>query len=138
MRYRAFVIPAVGAVTILVGLLVFGSLGDSLVYYQTPTEAVENQSDFDDGRRFRLSGFVSPGTVRETADGVAFIATDGTTEIAVVHTKSPPQLFQENIQVVVEGSWDGAEFHSDSMLVKHDEEYRVPESGNYPGAEAAP
>ena len=138
MRYRAFVIPAVGVVAVLVGLLIFGSLGDSLVYYQTPTEAVENQADFAEGRRFRLSGFVSPGTVRETTEGVTFIATDGTTEIAVVHAKSPPQLFQENIQVVVEGNWQGTEFHSDSMLVKHDEEYRVPDSGNYPGPEAAP
>ncbi len=58
---------------------------------------------------------------------------DGPTRISVVHTKSPPQLFQENIEVVLEGSWVGDEFHSDFMLIKHDEEYRVPDEGNYPG-----
>ena len=137
MRYRAFVIPAVGAIAVLVGLLVFGSIGDSLVYYQTPTEAMENQAEFEAGRRFRLSGFVSPGTVQETANGVTFIATDGATEIAVVHAKSPPQLFQENIQVVVEGAWEGEVFVSDTMLVKHDEQYRVPDDGNYLDGEAA-
>jgi cytochrome c-type biogenesis protein CcmE len=39
-------------------------------------------------------------------------------------------LFQEGIGVVVEGTWDGTNFHSDTMLVKHDETYTSDE-GEY-------
>ena len=141
MRYRAFLIPAVGVLAVLVGLIVTFSLNDSFVYYMTPDEAIEARSEFEDGRRFRLSGVVTPGTVEELASGVRFVASDpeGSEAITVVHTRSAPQLFQENIEVVVEGAWRGDEFHSDFMLIKHDEEYRVPEEGNYEdGGEAGP
>ena len=141
MRYRAFLIPAIGVLAVLVGLIVTFSLNDSFVYYMTPEEAVDARSEFDDGRRFRLSGVVTPGTVEELATGVRFVASDpeGPAAVTVVHTRSAPQLFQENIEVVVEGAWQGDEFHSDFMLIKHDEEYRVPEEGNYEGGgEAGP
>lgn len=141
MRYRAFLIPAFGVLAVLVGLIVTFSLNDSFVYYMTPGEAVEARSEFEDGRRFRLSGVVEPGSVEELSSGVRFTARDpeGSDSITVVHTRSAPQLFQENIEVVVEGAWRGDEFHSDFMLIKHDEEYRVPDEGNYEGGgEAQP
>lgn len=133
MRYRAFLIPAVGVLVVLVGLIVSFSLNNNFVYYMTPSEAIESRADFPDGRRFRLSGAVVPGTVESLDSGTKFdaIEIEGQTRITVVHTKSPPQLFQEDIQVVLEGSWEGEEFHSDFMLIKHDEEYRVPTEGNY-------
>jgi len=57
--------------------------------------------------------------------------TDGTTTVAVDHVGSPQQLFREGIGVVVEGTWDGTVFHSDSMIIKHDEQYRTEEGGVY-------
>ena len=133
MRYRAFLIPALGVLAVMVGLIVSISLNNNFVYYMTPSEAIESRADFPDGRRFRLSGVVVPGTVEALDSGARFdaIELDGQTRVKVVHTKSPPQLFQEDIQVVLEGFWQGQEFHSDFMLIKHDEEYRVPEDGNY-------
>lgn len=141
MRYRAFLIPAVGVLVVLVGAIVSFTLNDNFVYYMTPSEAIENRADFTDGRRFRLSGAVVPGSVEELDGALQFqaIDPDGDAVVTVVHEKSPPQLFQENIEVVVEGSWQGDEFHSDFMLVKHDEEYRIPDEGNYgSGDETSP
>jgi cytochrome c-type biogenesis protein CcmE len=66
----------------------------------------------------------------EEATTVAFIVEDCDTSVAVVHTGVPPQLFAEGIGVVVEGTWDGAVFESDTMLVKHDEQYRA-DAGDY-------
>ena len=139
MRYRAFLIPAIGILVVLGGLIISFGLNDNFVYYMTPGEAVESRVDFENGRRFRLSGLVVPGSVEELSTGVRFEAVDpdGPESITVVHTRSAPQLFQENIEVVVEGAWEGDEFHSDFMLIKHDEEYRVPEEGTYePDSEA--
>ena len=133
MKYRAFLVPAIGILVILVGAAISFTLNDNFVYYMTPSEALDNRADFEDGRRFRLSGAVAPGSVEELTSGVRFdaIDVDGAGSVTVVHETSPPQLFQENIEVVVEGSWQAGEFHSDTMLIKHDEEYRVPEEGNY-------
>ena len=130
-NFRPFLIPAIGLLLIVGGFLVFGNLNSNLVYYLTPTEAMDSLDEFEDGRRFRLAGDVMPGTIRTLDNGTSFQATDGDTVVSVRHTNDPPQLFQEGIEVVVEGSWQGDVFVSDVMLVKHDEEYRVPDEGNY-------
>jgi len=139
MKYRAFLIPAIGVLVVLGGFILTFTLNDSFVYYMTPTEAIEAKPDFDEGRRFRLSGVVVAGSVEELDAGVRFQAQepDGTEVITVVHTRSAPELFQDNIEVVLEGAWEGDEFHSDFMLIKHDEEYRVPDEGTYEGDDAA-
>ncbi len=33
--------------------------------------------------------------------------------------------------MVVEGTWNGAIFSSDSMIIKHDEQYRTEDGGVY-------
>jgi cytochrome c-type biogenesis protein CcmE len=128
-RYALFVIPALGLVAVIVGFLFF-NLSDALVYYRTPSEVIEDVQA-DAAARFRLGGQVDAGSVVDTDEGVDFVVTDGVTAIAVSHTGSPQQLFQEGIGVVVEGTWDGSRFHSDTMIVKHDEQYRTEDGEEY-------
>ncbi len=137
-RYALFVIPALGLVAIIAGFLVF-NLNDALVYYRTPSEVLE-QTEIDATDRMRLGGQVVAGSVAETADGVDFQVTDGNTSILVIHTGDPQQLFQEGIGVVVEGAWDGERFHSDTMIIKHDEQYRTEDGAVYtpPHADQVP
>jgi cytochrome c-type biogenesis protein CcmE len=126
-RYAAFVIPALGLAAVLIGFLVF-SLGDHLVYYRTPTEVLDLGGD--DDARVRLGGQVSPG-VEEGPGVVRFAVTDGHTDVLVEHTGTPQQLVRPGIGVVVEGTWDGALFRSDTMIIKHDEQYRTEDGGVY-------
>lgn len=128
-RYRAFLLPAAGLLAVLVGFLVF-NIRDDLVYYKTPEEVLADAS-ITEADRFRLGGQVVPGTVVTTDTGVEFAVTDGRQTIRVIHTGAPQQLFQEGIGVVVEGSWTGTVFHSDSMIIKHDEQYRTEDGGVY-------
>lgn len=125
MSYRAVVLPVVGVIVVLGGFLV-SNLNDNLVYYLTPAEAVADKADYDDGERFRLGGLVEQGSVERTDDGVRFELVDGGTSIRVVHTGAPAQLFQSGIGVIVEGAWRGDTFYSDTMIVKHDENYASP------------
>jgi cytochrome c-type biogenesis protein CcmE len=124
-RYWKFIIPAGIVVIVLVVLIV--SLNASLVYFNTPTELAELEAGDD---RLRLGGQVVPGTVTDNTTGVTFEVTDGRQAVMVVYTGAPQQLFQEGIGVVVEGTWDGSQFHSNTMLVKHDETYSTDE-GEY-------
>ncbi len=124
-RYWKFIIPA-GIAIIAVAVLAFNATSN-LVYFNTPTE-LSGQAPSSD--TVRLGGQVVPGTVAETATGVTFEVTDGRETIDVEYVGAPQQLFQEGIGVVVVGNWDGTLFHSDSMLVKHDENYKS-EDGDY-------
>lgn len=122
-KYVRFLIPAVAILGVLVAVLF--TLSDSLVYFYTPTDIVTGDIS---QQRFRIGGEVLEGSVKTTELGVEFIVSDGRESIGVVHSGAPQQLFQEGIGVVLEGSWDGAVFLSDTMLVKHDETY-VAEDG---------
>jgi cytochrome c-type biogenesis protein CcmE len=124
VKYKSFVFPAAGLVVLALGYIVFGGLDDNLVYYLTPGEAVQQRADFPDGERFRLGGLVADGSITETAEGVSFTVADEDASIDVVHTGTPPELFRENVGVVVEGAWDGDHFATDTLIIKHDEEYR--------------
>lgn len=124
-RYAKFVVPAVLIIGVLVVLM--ANLSSSLVYYNTPGEVKAREVD---DSRLRLAGRVVPGSVVEQDTTVAFVVEDCDTAVAVVHTGVPPQLFSEGIAVVVEGTWDGDVFASDTMLVKHDEQYRA-DAGDY-------
>ena len=106
-------------------------LSGNLVYYVTPTELLQQHPPA--GERLRLGGQVVPGSVHQNGDGVDFIVTDGTTRMTVVHGGGTPALFRTGIGVVLEGTFgnDGA-FHSDTMLIKHGEEYRPPAPGETP------
>ena len=107
------------------------ALSGNLVYYVMPTELLHQQPA--PGERLRLGGQVVPGSVHDIANGVDFVVTDGTTRMTVVHTGSTPALFKTGSGVVLEGTYgpDGA-FHSDTMLVKHNEQYRPPAPGETP------
>lgn len=111
------------------------ALSGNLVYYVTPTELLHQHPAV--GERLRLGGQVVPGSVHETGGAIDFVVTDGTSRMTVVHEGSTPALFRSGIGVVLEGTYgsDGA-FHSDTMLVKHSEEYRPPPPGQTPSPAA--
>ncbi len=128
-RYRAFLIPTLGLLAILIGFLVF-NIRDNLVYYRVPDEVIADTT-ISESDRFRLGGQVVPGSISNDESTVTFSVTDGKQTIVVVHQGAPQQLFQEGIGVVIEGTWNGAIFSSDSMIIKHDEQYRTEDGGVY-------
>ena len=117
---------------VVAGVVVLGALaflllrlGDATVYFRTADEAVAQREEIGD-RRFRIEGVVVPGSVREVADGVEFTIEENGVQVAAHHTGDPPELFQPNIPVVLEGRFaDGSDvFTSDRIMVKHSETYQ--------------
>ncbi|MFN7145216.1 MAG: cytochrome c maturation protein CcmE [Myxococcota bacterium] len=126
---------AIGALSVAGAALAYiamGDLGENLVYYWSPTEMAA-QKEKAVGATIRLGGLVEPGSLKPDGTTLNFRVTDGTTTVAVSTTEVPPQMFREGIGVVVEGTVDGSgQFTSRRMMVKHDNEYRAPESGDKP------
>ena len=117
-------LAVVGVVAVAaLGVVAASGLGDSLVYYQTPSELLGQASTRQE--RLRLGGMVQTGSVRQDGDIVTFVLTDGAADVPVAHRGDPPGVFQEGQGALVEGTLaqDGT-FHSDFLIVKHSNEYR--------------
>lgn len=125
-RRRLPVIVALLVVLAMAGFLVVRALGNSTMFFYNADEAVA-QRDSLGAKRFRLQGTVVDGSVARTADGVSFRVTYGGVIVPVNHVGDPPEMFQPNIPVVLEGHWDTASpdgaFASDRILVKHTNDY---------------
>jgi cytochrome c-type biogenesis protein CcmE len=105
------------------GFLLFQGLGNATVYFRTADEAVADKAQLGT-RRFRIEGTVVAGSVRPGPNAVDF-AIKGTQQVVQVsHAGDPPELFQPDIPVVLEGRWAGEHFASDRIMVKHTSEYK--------------
>lgn len=139
MRYRAIVVPVVGVIAVLMGFLLFGNLNQNLVYYLTPTKAVDQLESGDTDGRFRLGGLVQNDSLVRNETGVTFTLVDGAAAVPVVYVGVPAQLFAPGIGAIVEGAWRENAFYADTMIIKHDENYEAPEPDTaYPEGEVAP
>ena len=127
---------AAGLVVILggFGYLLYGGIGENLVYFLTPKELLaKGDKAFD--APVRLGGQVVPGSVTWDAQALdlRFRITDGAQTVAVRSRGAPPQMFRDGIGVVVEGRFSRAGvFESTNLMVKHSNEYRAPHEGQKP------
>jgi len=105
-------------------LVTFASLrlaNNNTVYYFTTTEALENVDLLND--RVKLGGFVMQDSISKNETNTLFNITDGNTVISINFDGYVPELFQENMGVILDGVFVNNIFLADNMLVKHDNEY---------------
>lgn len=114
---------------VLIILWIFVSIGsENMTYYHTPSEILQNPETFQT-KKIRLMGLVQPASVkwipRETK--LLFSISDETgTILPVEYVGSKPDMFKENQGVVVEGTLTQPKlFTAATLLVKHNEEYKV-------------
>lgn len=132
MRNKLFVFPALAVIGVIAAFLIGGGLTSNTVYYLFPDEALAQQSNFLDGRVFRLGGRVVAGSVEATGE-TTFEVSDGGATVSVVTNRTPPQLFGDDVPVLLEGSWEGDTFRATQIIIRHDEQYVAPD-----GYEEAP
>ena len=125
-----------GAVVVLVfAYLVYGGIGNNLVYFLTPTELLAKGSSVY-GTSVRLGGIVQEGSIRWDADTRELrfrLGDENDHTVEVVSTGVPPQMFNAGIGAVVEGVWTpNGVFHCHNLMVKHSNEYRAPMPGTKP------
>ncbi len=127
MKRRVFAVVALLVAGSALGAISFSNMGEDLVYYWSPTELLENDDAMN--HVVRLGGQVQPGTIEWDKDEqtLAFMVSDGQNTVPVFSQGNPPQMFRENIGVVVEGELksDGV-FHTEKVMVKHSNEYEAP------------
>ena len=114
-----------------ISLIVFASIriaSNNTIYYYTTSEAIENITTIS-SERIKLGGFVvSESVSKGSIDETNFEITDGNKTIKIVFDGFIPELFQDEMGVILDGYFENNIFYSDDMLVKHDNEY-VSEDG---------
>jgi cytochrome c-type biogenesis protein CcmE len=131
-RTRFFMLGAFAVAAIAFAVIAGSGISENIIYYWTPSDLL-GAGDKAYGATIRLGGMVAPGSIRKLGEtsGVEFDVKDST---RVVHVKSlgvPPQMFRENIGVVVEGTMNRAGyFKSSRLMVSHSNEYKAPEKGH--------
>lgn len=130
---RIRILVCVGIIVAALGWIALRGLTGSFVYYLTPTDIVDGDQA-QVAQRVRLGGYVEPDSVVRNGDGLTFTVSDGTEEIEVASTGPVPTMFRPGQGVVLEGALgtDGV-FHSDTLLIKHDGEYRAPDPSTMDG-----
>jgi cytochrome c-type biogenesis protein CcmE len=138
-------LAVVVAVMVAVAGLVFFLITNSQAFLEADVAVEERESQGE--RRFQLLGSPIQSKDEVTAATVATgdealspftVAFDGV-KVDVLSQQIPPQLFQCGVPVVLEGQWvkgaaprgvewpvganDGWYFHTDRILVKHDNDY---------------
>jgi cytochrome c-type biogenesis protein CcmE len=121
---KVAVVVVLGLLAVAVLVIVWQGLSNATLYFRNADEAVAQREELGD-RRFRLQGTVVAGSVEAEPPEVRFVVVHDGVEVEVHHVGDPPELFQPDIPVVLEGRWDasGDFFSSDRILVKHSEEY---------------
>ena len=122
--------PTVAGVAALLGLvafIAFGNLGKSLEYFVTPTEYQQQRAELE-GRSLRIGGLVRDARYDPQSLNLNFVVSDGGASFPVRYHGAVSDLFKNNQGVVVRGEFRGDTFYARELVVKHSEQYSVPQT----------
>ena len=118
------IILGVGAAAVVA----MNALNENMLFFISPTD-VKEQS-LPAGKRFRLGGLVTAGSVNRASDSLAvkFTVSDGLESVDIRFDGILPDLFREGQGIIAIGELtDSGYFEASEVLAKHDENYMPPE-----------
>tara|TARA_Y100000766_G_C18727618_1_gene517196 strand:- start:257 stop:658 length:402 start_codon:yes stop_codon:yes gene_type:complete len=116
---KNFIIVLLGIVLVVYASTVIASR--NTIYYYTTSETLDIETSKNE--RIKLGGFVVENSISKDGEFTTFTITDGNKDIKIIFDGFIPDLFQENMGVILDGVFDDETFFADDMLVKHDNEY---------------
>ncbi len=129
-KTRWFMLGAFVVAGVAFAVIAVSGINKNLIYYWTPSD-LRGAGDKAYGSTIRLGGMVTPGSIKKLGGtAVEFEVHDATQRVHVKTSSVPPQMFRENIGVVVEGTMvRGGYFQSNRLMVSHSNEYKPPAKG---------
>ena len=130
MQPRNKFIVGAALITASVGYLMVSGVKDTGVYFVTPVELAQRVAADSSVHNvgIRMGARVVPGTIRRdvATQMVYFDVSDGTQTYPVAYHGLPPDTFNDDVEVVVEGrlATDGV-FHASSLLAKCGSRYEA-------------
>ena len=104
---------------------------NNTIFYFTTSEAFQS-TETSESERLKLGGFVVRDSISKTSNSeTRFTVTDGNKDVVIIFDGFIPDLFQEEMGVILDGYFQNQIFYSDDMLVKHDNEYISEDGQSY-------
>jgi len=114
--YRLLIAALVAALS--VGALIWLSMRSTTVYYMEVGELTSQGSQAYD-QQLRVAGKVQPGSIQRAGTDLRFRAQDSTGAVNVVYTGVVPDIFADDVEVVVEGRYTpSGTFEANTLLAK--------------------
>ncbi|OGF64971.1 MAG: hypothetical protein A2Y62_00680 [Candidatus Fischerbacteria bacterium RBG_13_37_8] len=111
----------------IIGYMIFTSLSHTMVYYLTVSEFLEEKSETG----CRINGKVVKGSIQHEGQtfNYFFKITDGKSELPVFYKGVTSDIFQDEIEVVVEGKYDKKSqvFQATTLITKCPSKYEAQE-----------
>lgn len=97
-------IVVAGVIVASVAFLVFNAMGSSMAYFKTVGE-MDAAGAGTSGEQLRVGGNVVAGSIQRdvATNELRFTMTDGVNSLPVVYNGVVPDIFSEQVEVVVEG-----------------------------------
>jgi cytochrome c-type biogenesis protein CcmE len=113
--------------------LVVANTQASAAYYMTVKELRACTTCAD--RTVRVAGTVAPGTIKRdnSSEMVRFSVADGSQLMPVVYSGIVPDVFRDNVQVVVEGKLQNGVFQAQTLLAKCPSKFQAATPGTGTG-----
>ncbi len=131
-RRRVRIFAAFGAVIAIIGWVIASGFKDTMVYYKTVPElrAIGQEAD---GRGFRVSGHVVPGSVVKSEDGLSikFVIEEQGQQLPVSYHGIVPDTFKEDIDVLLEGKYANGQFAANQIFTKCASKYESEDGSGY-------
>ena len=123
-----FILPLFVIVS-LISWLIFAGVKDSMVYYITVDELLEDVPDIY-GQKVRVSGTVVHGSIQnELSDSLRFTIEAGEGRLDVEYDGIIPDIFTDGVEAVVEGKLSSDNvFVADLLLAKCPTKYESDEA----------
>jgi cytochrome c-type biogenesis protein CcmE len=127
-RTHERLIQVIGALLIVSGLTLWltSTFRENMLFFVTPSEFIlmPNDHPAKSGKRFRLGGLVTVGSIKKNGIDITFTVMDEKGANMVVHYHGiAPELFREKQGVIAEGLLKSGVFEAERLLAKHDERY---------------
>lgn len=117
-----------------ISYLVYAGIKETSVYYLTVSEV---SSIAKPGEDFRMEGKVVPGSIKKDANsmGAQFLITDSKKEIPISYKGIIPDMFSDDIDVVVQGMLDPEGlFNAHTLLTSCPSRYEAEDGSEGEGA----
>ncbi|MBI5177672.1 MAG: cytochrome c maturation protein CcmE [Nitrospinae bacterium] len=112
-----------------VAYLIYAGIKETSVYYLTVTESASMAGS---GQDFRMEGNVVPGTIKVAGNALDadFVITDAAKQVPVKYHGTLPDMFKDNIKVVVQGKYDpSGTFIAHTLLTSCPSKYEASKQG---------
>lgn len=116
-----------------VGVLIYMSMRGNVASYFVTVGQLDQQAAQVNGKTVRVGGNVLPGSIHTGGidQPMTFTVTDGTHQLPVTYSGDVPDIFTNNTQVVIEGTYhDGGVFQASTLLTKCPSKFTAAKSTN--------